>query len=119
MRENAKSPYDIILIDDSYQTHDRVETIKAVFNSPLSDSAIILIHDFETREYQEAAREWLYSYSFVSYIPNVGVLWKHKNLIDLATLHSIYKKLERNKWVYSIYDIDKWVRVFEGVKKFH
>jgi hypothetical protein len=80
VRENAKSPYDIILIDDSYQTHDRVETIKAVFNSPLSDSAIILIHDFETREYQEAAREWaILAIPFVSYIPNVGVLWKHKN----------------------------------------
>ena len=117
VRQNTIFPYDIILIDDSYETRDRVETIQAVFNSPLSDFAIILIHDFETREYQEAGREWPYRYSFVSYTPNVGILWKNENSMDLNTLRSIYKILERYKWDYSIYDIDKWVEVFERLRK--
>ncbi len=112
VKEIRNISFDLILIDDSYETYDRVATINAVFQSPLSDSAIVLIHDFETGEYQEAVKEWPNCYSFRSLLPNVGVVWKDNNLMNLATLTSVNKKIERNKWNLSIYDVDKWVQVF-------
>jgi hypothetical protein len=116
VKEIRNLSFDLILIDDSYETCDRVSTINAVFQMPLSDSAIVLIHDFETKEYQEAVKGWPYCYSFRSLLPNVGVVWKDNNLMNLAALSSINKTIERNKWALSIYDVNKWVHVFNAGK---
>ena len=105
--------FDLILIDDSYETADRVETIKSVFQSPASDSAVVLIHDFETAAYQEAAKMWPNHYSFLSFIPNVGVVWKDKNVIDPMALRTISRIIGKNKWRYSIYDRAAWIHAFK------
>ena len=116
VKEIGNASYDVILIDDSYETHDRVETIRSIFQSAVSNSAIVLIHDFETRDYQEAVKEWPNCYSFISFLPNVGVVWKDKKVMNLDVLTSIYKTIERYKWDFSIYDLNKWVEVFERKK---
>jgi hypothetical protein len=117
VKENEQLFFDLILIDDSYETHDRVATIRSVFKSKISDNAVIVIHDFETSEYQEAVKDFPHTFAFVCYLPNVGIVWKDEHLINKGMLQFINDAIEKNKWKYSIYDIMRWKEIF-GKKLF-
>ena len=62
--------YDVIFVDDSTETKDRVRTIQVVAKR-CSYHPVVVIHDFETREYQ-AAKGFHHRFAFTALTPKTG-----------------------------------------------
>jgi hypothetical protein len=66
--------FDLILIDDSQTSAQRVCTIREVsIRAP--HRPWIVIHDFEVEEYRRAAAGFRQGHRFKAYNPNTGLLW--------------------------------------------
>jgi len=65
--------YDLILIDDGQDPEDRVETIEAVVEA--CPPGVVVIHDFETRQYQQAADGFEHCVVFDQHTPWTAVCW--------------------------------------------
>ena len=65
--------FDLILIDDSKTSVQRAATIRAVAGREPRRPWIV-IHDFEVREYREAAAAFKHRHRFRSYNPETGIV---------------------------------------------
>ena len=65
--------FDLVLLDDSKTSAQRSATIRAVA-SKQPQHAWIVIHDFEVKEYRQAAADFKQCYAFKAFNPETGVL---------------------------------------------
>ena len=83
--------FDLIFIDNSMDSLERIQTIKNVSKKKLS-KAIVVLHDFEYFPYREATKGFNFSYRFRALNPNTGVVWNNKKL-KIYTLKKIEQLL--------------------------
>lgn len=86
--------YDLIFIDDSLSIAQRSQTIKAIALQAPSRSMVI-IHDYEQRAYQEAARTFKNRFNFTAFNPNTGIVWNDQK-IDKKRLVALNRLLKSN-----------------------
>lgn len=97
--------YDMIFIDDSTELKDRVDTIKYVTKK--AARPVIVIHDFEHKEYQQAVQGKYFFFVFDFQTPYTGILSKspHKESLYRSfntLIKSYYHEIQGNKesWNY-------------------
>ena len=101
--------YDMIFIDDSLTSEARSETIREVVqqNPPHS---LIVIHDFQERQYQVAARGMQNTFVFDALVPQVGVLW-NGDLVQRRDLQNVCKLISKNANKSNSCDRNFWLQV--------
>lgn len=70
--------FDLVLIDDSKTSAQRVETIRTIAAKQPKHPWIV-IHDFEVKEYRDAASGFKHCYRFRAYNPETGVVGNQMN----------------------------------------
>jgi hypothetical protein len=101
--------FDLILIDDSQTSEQRVCTIREV-SKRAPHRPWVLIHDFEVADYRRAAAGFRQGHRFKAYNPNTGLLWnsttharRAKSIDRIVKAHA--KTLDPN-------DIPRWLNAF-------
>jgi hypothetical protein len=97
--------FDLILIDDSKTSAERVATIGAVAKKQ-PQRPWIAIHDFEVGEYQEAASAFRRRYKFRAYTPKTGLI--ANSPVNIRVLKRV---LNANARVVPPDDIEAWIRL--------
>ena len=101
--------YDVIFIDDSVTARERSQTIDAVaMKSP--KRAIVVIHDFETRDYRIASRPLRHRVRMTGQNPNTGVLWNGSQLTP-SQLRQVDHTLRS---IGEINSVEDWVGQFRS-----
>ncbi len=101
--------FDLILIDDSETSDQRVRTIREVAKrSP--HRPWIVIHDFEVEDYRRAASGFRQVHRFKAYNPNTGLLWN--NTTHARRAKSIDRIIKANAKALEPDDIPRWLNVF-------
>jgi|SRR3970040_1458424 len=103
--------YDLILIDDSTELHHRAATIKAVF-SKVAQNTIVLIHDFERKEYRECITWDVNGIIFDGVLPHTGLFCT--NELNLTILKRVQVQLSV-LWNASHTTAAKWKEIFCNV----
>ena len=98
--------FDLIFIDDSKTSSERVATICAVAQKQ-PQRPLIAIHDFEVGEYQQAATAFRQRYKFRAYTPKTGLI--SNTTIDARRLR---KLLNANARKLQPDDVDAWIGAF-------
>lgn len=102
------SGYDLVFLDDSTTVAERAATIREVTAKP-ADSTVVVIHDYEMAEYQQAVRGFTNRYSFDCLNPNTGVLWNNAPVAE-SELRSLDELIKRHTGRLRPEDVDGWVR---------
>jgi CheY-like chemotaxis protein len=102
--------YDLIFIDDSTNAADRSQTIRAV-RAHCQPHNVIVIHDYEVEDYQEAARSFPQTFRFTPLNPNTGLAWD-KAPLRRADLRRINRVLKRYGNLIPPDDGERWLQVF-------
>ena len=97
--------FDLILIDDSKTSAERVATISAVAKKQ-PQRPWIAIHDFEVGEYQEAASAFRRRYKFRAYTPKTGLI--ANSPIHIRVLKRV---LNANDRLVPPDDVEAWIRL--------
>ncbi len=71
------SGYNLCLVDDSTTVEERCDTIRVITNR-CPDNLLIVIHDFEHHQYNNACNSMLEEGRIDAILPHTGILW-HKN----------------------------------------
>lgn len=84
---------DLIFIDDSLTIQERSATIKEV-SKFVESSTIVIIHDYENKDYRDSATRFANSFRFTAFNPNTGVLWNNSTLSKkvLGKLNNLFKR---------------------------
>jgi len=98
--------FDLIFIDDSKTSSERVATIGAVAQKQ-PQRPLIAIHDFEVGEYQQAATAFRQRHKFRAYTPKTGLISNTK--IDTRRLKRL---LNTNARKLQPDDIEAWIGTF-------
>lgn len=101
--------YDLILIDDSETSDQRVCTIREV-TKRMPHRPWIVIHDFEVENYRRAASGFRQTHRFKAYNPNTGFLWN--NTTHARRAKSIDRIIKANAKSLQPDDIDSWLNAF-------
>jgi hypothetical protein len=107
------SQYELVFIDDSTCVADRARTIASVVGNCSAD-CVLIIHDFEQRVYRAAARPYGSAFSFTSFNPNTGVLWRGAKLRK-AALKCMSKSINSQCRRFRPDDVPSWSRLFDNV----
>lgn len=104
--------FDLILIDDSQTSDQRVCTIREVSRqSP--HRAWVVIHDFEVEDYRRATgRFFREGHRFKAYNPNTGLLWN--NTTHPRRAKSIDRIIKANAKNLKPDDIPRWKEAFRS-----
>jgi len=97
--------FDLILIDDSKTSAERVATIGAVAKKQ-PQRPWIAIHDFEVGEYQAAASAFRQRYKFRAYTPKTGLMANSR--VNTRVLKRV---LNANARLVPPDDVEAWVRL--------
>lgn len=102
--------YDLVLVDDSTSLEERSVTIRRVAEY-CSKSAVVVIHDYEHKAYQEAAKGFRNRFAFTALTPNTGIAWNDAP-IEPSHLEELNALIEKHKgrakpqilteWVYTM-----------------
>lgn len=101
--------FDLILIDDSQASEQRVCTIREVAKRA-PHRPWIVIHDFEIEDYRRAAAGFRQTHRFKAYNPNTGLLWN--NTTHARRAKSIDRVIKANSKALEPDDIDSWKEAF-------
>lgn len=101
--------FDLILIDDSQTSAQRVCTIREV-STRAPHRPWIVIHDFEVEEYRRAAAGFRQGHRFKAYNPNTGLLWNGTTHAHRAK--SIDRIVKANARALEPDDISGWLNAF-------
>ena len=99
---------DLVFIDDSFSLEERAATIRDVARRP--GRAAVVIHDFEQRDYQEAAAAMPHRFRFTAFNPNTGVAWDGAPLHE-RQLRRLNRLLAKHAARVRPDDIGAWVRL--------
>jgi hypothetical protein len=100
--------YDLVFLDDSTTVTERAATIREVTAKP-ADSTVVVIHDYEMAEYQQAVRGFANRYRFECLNPNTGVLWNSAP-VAVRELHALDESIKRHTGHLQPEDVDGWIR---------
>jgi len=106
----ASEEYDLIFIDNAVALPERVATISAVA-AEHGRRELVLIHDFEYKEYRQAASPFSHRYAFDAFLPQVGAVW-NDNYIRQRTLRKLNRRIRSNAGTLSPADVSSWVAIF-------
>lgn len=104
--------YDMIFIDDSTDSAERVATIKAV-SSRRPKLSVVVIHDYEFGPYREASKLFQHRFQFKVVNPNVGVLWNDWPA-EMPTLRSINRVIRKHANTIRVNDSNRWATVLHN-----
>ena len=102
------SGYDLVFLDDSTTVAERADTIREVTARP-ADSTVVVIHDYEMAEYQQAVGGFTNRYRFDCLNPNTGVLWNNAPVTE-SELRSLDELIKRHAGHLQPEDVDGWVQ---------
>jgi hypothetical protein len=102
----------LVLIDDSRSADDRSATIRAVV-SQLPEDALLLIHDFEVVQYQQAADHLPYRFVFDALLPMTAVL-SSQPLGRVRTYRKANRTIRRFAHCTPLDAIDEWLAVLKS-----
>lgn len=105
------SRYDLIFVDDSTVTPDRVETIRRVLGQ--NPQGLVVVHDFENRFYRAAARGKSRQYIMGTFTPQVGLLSQgdsHEE--EFKRVSSVLDEGARRK--IDLEDVDAWLELLRS-----
>ena len=97
--------FDLILIDDSKTSAERVATINAVAKKR-PQHPWVAIHDFEVGEYQEAASAFRRRYKFRAFTPKTGLIANHP-----INIRMLKRALNANARLVPPDDVEAWIRL--------
>lgn len=101
--------FDLVFVDDSTTVPQRSQTIGSV--AKRRSAAIVVIHDFEQRQYGRVATAGFDHVLRVStFTPQTGICWNDTAKINLAALKSALALVEAH-WAEDPTDFDKWVNI--------
>ena len=101
--------FDLILIDDSEMSKQRVRTIREV-TKKMPHRPWVLIHDFEVEDYRRSASGFGQVHRFKAYNPNTGWLWN--NTTHARRAKSIDRIIKANAKTLEPDDISAWLNAF-------
>ena len=102
--------FDVILIDDSKTSEQRVCTIREV-SKQAPHRAWTVIHDFEVEDYRRATGGFFREgHRFKAYNPNTGLLWN--NTTHARRAKSIDRIIKANAKTLKPDDIPRWLNAF-------
>jgi hypothetical protein len=101
--------FDLILIDDSQTSEQRVCTIREVAKRA-PHRPWIVIHDFEVEDYRRAASGFRQSHRFKAYNPNTGLLWN--NTTHARRAKSIDQVIKANAKNLEPDNTPRWLNLF-------
>ena len=102
--------FDLIFVDDSTSAVDRAETIQQLANRPWSGQ-LIVIHDFEIRNYRDAASSVEHRQIFRAFTPQTGVVWNGSN-DRVEVLKKLSRQISGHSRSISVEDVESWRRLF-------
>ncbi|HEX5875536.1 MAG TPA: hypothetical protein VFY60_12885 [Pyrinomonadaceae bacterium] len=105
--------FDLILIDDSETSDQRVRTIREFAKRP-PHRPWIVIHDFEVEDYRRAASGFRQTHRFKAYNPNTGLLWS--NTTHARRAKAIDRIIKANAKTLEPDDIPRWQEAFAGFR---
>ena len=105
--------FDLVLIDDSQTSAQRVCTIREVAKRA-PHRPWVVIHDFEVEDYRRAASGFRQVHRFKAYNPNTGLLWN--NTTHARRMKSIDSIVKANAKTLEPDDIPRWQRAFAGLR---
>jgi hypothetical protein len=88
--------YDLVFVDDSTSAQQRARTIAEIAASKCE--SLVVIHDFEVQEYQQAARSFEHCFIFKAYNPLTGVVWNgdYSKTKRMKRIHTLLKRYARS-----------------------
>jgi len=104
--------YDLIFVDDSTYVEERVETIR-VLSSRCSSLNVVVIHDYENKEYQIAASKFSHQFKFDMLNPYTGIVWNDAQ-IKQDSLKEIYKRIRKYSKSISPNDARQWAHILSA-----
>jgi hypothetical protein len=104
--------YDMIFIDDSISADQRQKTIAGALQCA-GPETVIIVHDFENRNYQNTVKLPWKSVIYSSWKPFTGVIYQNREL-DLP-LAKLKKLIELNASVLP-QDTERWTEIFKAAK---
>lgn len=102
--------FDLIFIDDSRTRAERSETIESVAGK--GPRGLVVVHDFEHRQYRSRTRSFDNRLVFSSLTPQVGVCW-NGTLLDPQSLKPARRMITENRHV-SVSDRDAWLKLIHS-----
>ena len=102
--------FDLIFVDDSTSAVERAETIQQLVNRPLSGQ-LIVIHDFEIRNYRDAASTFEHRQIFRAFTPQTGAVWNGSNE-TAEVLKELSRQIIHHSRSISVEDVESWRRLF-------
>lgn len=108
---SIETSFDLIFIDDSLTTEERASTIKKVAQMKDLNNTVVVIHDFEVPEYQQASRLFEHRYIFQCFNPNIGVVY-NGNVLSTEQLMQLEKKIYKKRWTCSVTVFENWATIF-------
>lgn len=100
--------FDLILIDDSQTSEQRVLTIREV-SKRAPHRPWVVIHDFEIEDYRRAASGFRQTHRSKAYNPNTGLLWN--NTTHARRARAIDRIIKANAKTLAPDDIPRWLNV--------
>lgn len=102
--------YGLVLVDDSTGQAERIETIRNVAASASGSAALVVIHDYEWKVYQQAAAKFRRRFAFTALVPNTGVLW-NKAQVEFRRLEELNALIAEHRDRIKPQDFSGWVRI--------
>ena len=110
VHETELRQFDLIFVDDSTSAVERAETIRQLANRPLSGQ-LIVIHDFEIRNYRDAASTFEHRQIFRAFTPQTGVVWNGSNE-TVEVLKKLSRQIAHHIRSIPVEDVESWRRLF-------
>ncbi len=101
--------YDLVFVDDSVLVEDRAQTIAEVSRCRSAQN-VVIIHDFETRAYRDAASTFSHRFVSDALMPNTGILWDLA-LIDRESLQRLNQSVRKYSANISPEDRQSWITI--------
>lgn len=108
--------YDLVFVDDSTNAQARSLTIQEVCKRCVG-SNLIVIHDYEVPEYQEASKSIPNRFTFTAFNPNTGILWKNRK-VNKKLLKRLNHSLTDRSLQLAPDDIEGWNQYLIEEKNF-
>ena len=114
IRRRDIADVDLIFIDDSTDAASRCATISTVAQM-VENNQLVVIHDFELREYQDAAKSFAWKHCFLTSNPATGVT-AHAEPAWSSKLRAVDRLLRTHLPGADIADASAWIDIFSPMR---
>jgi predicted O-methyltransferase YrrM len=109
LRETKVETFDMIFVDNSTSAVERAETIRHLVTRSVPNQ-LIVIHDFEVKDYRDAASTFEHKQIFRAFTPQTAVVWnglRHQ----LEILKKLSRQITQESKNIAVDDVIGWRRV--------